>query len=73
MSTDQRRRDLSYFVLCAGLVIAFLLFGVRANYRPGVYYAIADVQPEAQPDHASSAVRTMPRTARQAAPLTTAR
>ncbi len=44
MSTDQRRRDLSYVVLCAGLVIAFVLFGVRANYSPGVYYAIAGVQ-----------------------------
>ena len=44
MHTDRGRRGLSYFVLCAGLIAVFVVFGVPVKYRPGVYYAIVTVQ-----------------------------
>jgi hypothetical protein len=43
MSTDQRKRSLSYVVLCASLVAVTVVFGVRVKYTPDVYYAIAGI------------------------------
>ena len=44
MPTGHSKRRLSYMVLCASLVLATVLTGVRATYIPGVYYALAVVQ-----------------------------
>jgi hypothetical protein len=37
-------RRLSYIVLFVGLVVVTVVFGVRAQYAPGVYYSLAVVQ-----------------------------
>ena len=44
MPTGDSKRRLSYIVLCASLVLATVLTGVRATYSHGVYYALALVQ-----------------------------
>jgi hypothetical protein len=44
MHTGESNSRLPFFVLCAGLVAVFVLFGVRAKYSPNVYYALAAIQ-----------------------------
>ena len=44
MPTDNSQRSLSYIVLCVSLIVVTVVFGLRAKYDPGLYYAIAGVQ-----------------------------
>jgi hypothetical protein len=44
MRTDHREKRLSYIVLCAGLVLVTVLFGVRVKYAPALYYGLAVIQ-----------------------------
>ncbi len=44
MQTGRERRSPSYFVLCVGLIVVVVVFGVRVRYSPAIYYTIAAVQ-----------------------------
>lgn len=44
MSTDDNKRRLSFFVLCAGLLVVCGVFGVPQKYDPRVYFALASAQ-----------------------------
>ncbi len=44
MPTGHSKQRVSYIVLCASLVSVSVVFGVRVEYIPGIYYALAVIQ-----------------------------
>lgn len=44
MPTTRVTRRLNLFILCAGIVSATLIFGMRAIYAPGIHFGIVAVQ-----------------------------
>jgi hypothetical protein len=44
MSTGHNKQRLSYIILCVGLVLVTVVFGIRAKYAPAVHYMLAVIQ-----------------------------